>query len=217
MTRKSHGQRSLVGYSPWGHKELDTTNRLTHTHTHTHTTAIISATHLTRACIVVAVVQSLGRGQLFVTPCTAAHQASLSFSISWSFLRLMPVEWMMSSSCALPSILFLFCRLLVFWPESSVNILAFSFSLPIFYFRSLFLFHTVSYICCLTQSLFSGHRSWFYGDIFHFLGLFKLPIWLLLGLPGWVSWGCVRRAERTVDQSRCAASAVEWVRVSQAG
>ena len=29
---KSHGQRSLVGYSPWGRKELDT-----HTHTHTHT------------------------------------------------------------------------------------------------------------------------------------------------------------------------------------
>ena len=22
---KSHGQKSLVGYSPWGHKELDTT------------------------------------------------------------------------------------------------------------------------------------------------------------------------------------------------
>ena len=22
---KSHGQRSLVGHSPWGHKELDTT------------------------------------------------------------------------------------------------------------------------------------------------------------------------------------------------
>ena len=27
---KSHGQRSLVGYSPWGCKELDTTER-THT------------------------------------------------------------------------------------------------------------------------------------------------------------------------------------------
>ena len=26
---ESHGQRSLVGYSPWGHKELDTTERLT--------------------------------------------------------------------------------------------------------------------------------------------------------------------------------------------
>ena len=25
---KSHGQRSLVGYGPWGHKELDTTERL---------------------------------------------------------------------------------------------------------------------------------------------------------------------------------------------
>ena len=24
-------------YSPWGHKESDTTERLTHTHTHTHT------------------------------------------------------------------------------------------------------------------------------------------------------------------------------------
>ena len=26
-----HGQRSLVGYSPWGHKELDMTKQLTHT------------------------------------------------------------------------------------------------------------------------------------------------------------------------------------------
>ena len=33
-----HGQRSLAGYSPWGRKELDMTERLTHTHTHTHTT-----------------------------------------------------------------------------------------------------------------------------------------------------------------------------------
>ena len=30
-----HGQKNLVGYSPWSHKELDTTERLTHTHTHT--------------------------------------------------------------------------------------------------------------------------------------------------------------------------------------
>ena len=40
---ESRGQRSQVGYSPWGHKELDTTERLsthactpTHRHTHTH-------------------------------------------------------------------------------------------------------------------------------------------------------------------------------------
>ena len=31
-----HGQRSLVNYRPWGHKELDMTEQLSaHTHTHT--------------------------------------------------------------------------------------------------------------------------------------------------------------------------------------
>ena len=29
---ESHGQRSLVGYSPWGRKESDVTVQLTHTH-----------------------------------------------------------------------------------------------------------------------------------------------------------------------------------------
>ena len=33
---KSHGQRSLVGYSPWGCKESNMTDH-THTHTYTHT------------------------------------------------------------------------------------------------------------------------------------------------------------------------------------
>ena len=28
-----HGQRSLVGYSPWGHKESDRTEATWHTHT----------------------------------------------------------------------------------------------------------------------------------------------------------------------------------------
>ena len=28
LPRESHGQRLLAGYSPWGHKELDTTERL---------------------------------------------------------------------------------------------------------------------------------------------------------------------------------------------
>ena len=36
LPRKFHGQRSLVGYSAWGHKELDVTEH-SHTHTHTHT------------------------------------------------------------------------------------------------------------------------------------------------------------------------------------
>ena len=32
LPRKFHGQRSLAGYSPWGHKESDTTERA-HMHT----------------------------------------------------------------------------------------------------------------------------------------------------------------------------------------
>ena len=34
LPEKFHGQRSLVGYSPWGHRELDTTE-LVSTYTHT--------------------------------------------------------------------------------------------------------------------------------------------------------------------------------------
>ena len=48
---KAHGQRSLVGYHPRGHQDLDTTEPLgararTHTHTHTHShTLTHSHTH----------------------------------------------------------------------------------------------------------------------------------------------------------------------------
>ena len=43
----------------------------------------------------VAAVQSLSHVRLFVTPWTAAHQASLSFTISQSLLKLMSVESVM--------------------------------------------------------------------------------------------------------------------------
>ena len=36
--------------------------------------------------------------QLFVTPWTAAHQASMSFTISWSLLKVMSIKWVMPSS-----------------------------------------------------------------------------------------------------------------------
>ena len=32
LAGESHGQRSLAGYSPWGHKESDTTEVTEHTH-----------------------------------------------------------------------------------------------------------------------------------------------------------------------------------------
>ena len=34
LCEKFHGQRSLAGYSPWGHKEPDKTEQLTPPHTH---------------------------------------------------------------------------------------------------------------------------------------------------------------------------------------
>ena len=45
-----------------------------------------------------AVVQLLSHVQLFMTPWTAAHQASLSFTISWSLFRLTSIESVMPSN-----------------------------------------------------------------------------------------------------------------------
>ena len=76
-------------------------------------------------------VQLLGRVQLFVTPWTAAQQASLSITNSWSLLKLVSIKSVMPSNCLiichplllLPSI---FCSIRVFsnksvlcirWPE----------------------------------------------------------------------------------------------------
>ena len=42
------------------------------------------------------VVQSLSCVQLFVTPGTAAYQTSLSFTVSWSSLKLMSIELAMT-------------------------------------------------------------------------------------------------------------------------
>ena len=44
------------------------------------------------------VVQSLSHVQLLVTPRTAVHQASLSFAISQSLLKLLPTESVMPSN-----------------------------------------------------------------------------------------------------------------------
>ena len=46
----------------------------------------------------VVVVQSLSHVQLFTTLWTAAHQASLSFTISWSLLKLVSIESVMPSN-----------------------------------------------------------------------------------------------------------------------
>ena len=76
---------------------------------------------------VVVVVQSLSCVRLFATPWTAAHQASLSFTISRSLLKLLSIELVMPSShlvLCLPLLLWLsvFPRIRVFssgirWPK----------------------------------------------------------------------------------------------------
>ena len=43
-------------------------------------------------------VQPLSHVQLFATPWTAAHQASLSFTNSWSLLKFMSIEWVRPSN-----------------------------------------------------------------------------------------------------------------------
>ena len=57
------------------------------------------------------IVQSLSRVLLFMTPWTAAHQAPLSFTISWGFLTFMSIESVMLSN------LFILCFLILLLPS----------------------------------------------------------------------------------------------------
>ena len=51
-----------------------------------------------QACFVMSSVQSLSRVRLFETPWTAARQASLSITNSWSLLKLMSIESVIPSN-----------------------------------------------------------------------------------------------------------------------
>ena len=65
-------------------------------------------------------VQSLSRVRLFVTPCAAAHQASLSITNSQSLLKLMSIESVM------PSNHLILCHPLLLWPSIFPSIRVFS-------------------------------------------------------------------------------------------
>ena len=88
--------------------------------------SILCLFSLVRNCSISSV-QLLSRVRPFVTPWTAACQASLSITNSWSLLRLTSSEWVM------PSNHLILCRplLLLPWP----------YSFPNFHFFLLFLFH----------------------------------------------------------------------------
>ena len=52
LPAESHEQRSLAGYSPWGHKELDTTERLTLSHNCMNSSLWVISFNCYRKCII---------------------------------------------------------------------------------------------------------------------------------------------------------------------
>ena len=84
-----------------------------------HRTALGSAL-LTCLLSLFVVVQSLSHVQLFVTPWTAACQASLSITNSWSLLKLMSIELVM------PFNHLILCHLLLLLPSVFLSIRVFS-------------------------------------------------------------------------------------------
>ena len=73
------------------------------------------------------VVQSTSHVWLFVTPWTAAHQPSVSFTTSWSLLKLMSIESVLLSNhlilcCSLFLLSSIFPSIKVFFSESAVRI-----------------------------------------------------------------------------------------------
>ena len=65
-------------------------------------------------------VQSLSHVWLFASPWTAGHQASLSSTISWSWLKLVSIELVMSSNCII------LCHSLLILPSIFLSISVFS-------------------------------------------------------------------------------------------
>ena len=116
-----HGQRSLVGYSPWDCKESDTTEQLTllHYHSWTHQKQVFKMspwnflqgsastdreerekrkTAERNKFDLFSSIQSSCRVWLFATPWTVAHPASLSITNSQSLPKLMSIESVMPSN-----------------------------------------------------------------------------------------------------------------------
>ena len=81
--------------------------------------------------VIIVVVQLLSLVRLFVTPWTAKHQASRSFTISWSLLKLISIESVRPSNhlvlcCPLPLLPSIFCSIRVFSNESALCIRLFA-------------------------------------------------------------------------------------------
>ena len=67
-------------------------------HTHSLIQLLLWVMVILKLPVVIVVFQSLSCVLLFATPWTAAHQASLSFTISQSWLKFMFIEWVVLSN-----------------------------------------------------------------------------------------------------------------------
>ena len=101
FTRESHGQRSLMGFSPWDYKESDMLKWLS---TNTHSSVQFSHSVVSNSA----------------TPWIAAYQASLSITNTRSSLRLTSIESVMPSSHLI------LCRPLLLLPLIPLSIRVFS-------------------------------------------------------------------------------------------
>ena len=88
---KSHGQRSLVGYSPWAHKELDTTE-LQNTTTHTYACKInpisVHKQEVLNICLLCewTLVEGMLPGSPWCPPITDIHSKLLATDINQGLL-----------------------------------------------------------------------------------------------------------------------------------
>ena len=89
------------------------------------------------------VVQSFSHVQFFVTPWTAACQASLSFTVSWSLLKLMSVESVM------PSNHLILCNPLLPLPSVFPSIKVFSNEMALHIYFQFFNWRKIALYCCV--------------------------------------------------------------------
>ena len=122
------GQGSLGCCSPWGAKESDMTEWLNNKKNQgaTYKGKLTKYPSFAKIHIVV-VVQLLSHVRLFATPWTAAPQASLSFTISWSLLKFISIDLVMPSNylilcCPLLLLPSIFPGVMVFSKESVLYI-----------------------------------------------------------------------------------------------
>ena len=87
---ESHGQRSLVGYSPRGHKELDTTEE------YVLNDSLVTEIYLHNLILLSSVASVVSNSQLFASAQTIAGQVPLTMGFSrqgyWSELPCPPPE-----------------------------------------------------------------------------------------------------------------------------